>query len=394
MSVGAPQTHRSPVVNIDNGASAWKDGVTPNDRPGPMNSNIAPLRTLGPIPGRTCLRAKMYPNGECAVWKQKTYKPRAVKREVVPRFTPSILTLWAECGSPLSWVDDEAAALGLSPLPNFDSSLSEGSVADEGVPGVVKLYGSRGITSHGRRMVRNAAYLIEHEGGRSRAVFATVTVPSLPMEQMRVLHERWHKATEIYRLGLKRALRKQGLSGESVSVSEIQEKRYQRTGVPVLHIHTVFIGKTASGQWAITPEDHDRIWLAALNVAIGVELNDISVACNLQRVKKSTEGYIGKYMTKGSKVVGELVRKGFAGWIPQQWWSCSRSLRARIDRKTRCVHDLANWLNDAADFEGTDVWLWHKDVVLEMMDGYKVTIARYGRLSIRQTAEIHAYYEN
>lgn len=336
----------------------------------------------------------MYPNGECAVYKPRTFKPQPIKRYTRTERTELQMARLRLSLTDISLEGALALLLGLSPLPIFDSDSVEVAGTPEVAGHRVTRQGLNGITSHGTRMVRNAAHLIEREGGRSGAVFATATVPELPLEQMAILHERWHKATEIYRLNLKRMLQKKGLSGESVSVFEIQEKRYKRTGVPVLHIHTVFRGKTRSGQWAITPEDHDRIWVAALNAAIGTNLVDVRAACNLQRVKQSTEGYIGKYMTKGTKVVAELVSKGFTRWIPKHWWACSRPLRARIDAETRCPHELADWLNDSADIEGSEVWLWHRDIVLEMSDGHKITIARYGRLSIRQTAQIHAYCDS
>jgi hypothetical protein len=288
--------------------------------------------------------------------------------------------------------------LGLSILRNFDNthkplSDSVGSDPDTLVNGEVgrRRYGAHGITRYGARIVRNAAHLIEREGGRARTVFATATAPNLPIEQMARLHERWHKAVELYRLGLRRMLQAEGLSGESVTVSEIQEKRYERTGIPVLHIHTVFINKDARGRWVITPEDHDRLWLNAVTATIGIDHLDVSASCSLERVKHSTEGYIGKYMSKGAKVVESMVQAGFDGWLPKQWWNCSRALRARIDQKTRAPHALAGWLYDAADRKGADIWLWHRDVEIEFDGLQTIVIARYGRLTARTMHQLEAF---
>mgnify|MGYP000514497478 CR=1 FL=1 len=356
-----------------------------------MVSILTPKHAGGPIGGHNGLRARLYPNGECVI-----YKPRAFKME--PMAQPHEYDeagLYCACMRAYGGLGILALcvpeALGLSPLRNFDKSLKPRTRADEGVSGIVKRYGTHGITSSGARIVRNAAYLIEREGGKHRAVFATCTVPSLPMEGMRVLHENWHKVIDMYRLRMKRILADKNLSGELITVSEVQEKRYERTGIPVLHIHSLFIGKTRSGKWAISTKDHDRIWRAVLSSVIGHGEFDSAACCNLQRVKKSAEGYIGKYMTKGSKCVRKMSADGFTGWLPKQWWSCSRSLRARVDAQTRSVDSMADWLNDMADIEGSNVWLWHRDVSIDMRDGHKITIARCGRLSISQNAQIQEY---
>lgn len=286
------------------------------------------------------------------------------------------------------------APLGLSPLRNFDKALSANNDGDSVADKPVIRYGKNGITTLGARRVRNAAFLLERDYGRSRCVFATCTVPSLPIEQMRCLHEGWHKVVDAYRRKLTRLLKENGLSCESVTVVEVQEKRYQRTGIPVLHIHTVFCGKDRSGKWILSPEAHDEMWRTSLAVVVGDAIPEVSSACNLQRVKKSAEGYLGKYMTKGSKLIRALVRDGFEGWLPKQWFACSRSLTRRINDETRDIGEFAEWLNDVAEEEGRDIWLWHRNIRIELPSGDKITIARYGKLSIRQIAEIHAYYSD
>lgn len=363
---------------------------------------MIPQKTSGsPIGGRTEYECKVYPNGEAVVWRPRRVKiamPKPKRSDFEKGRHQALVSLYFQCPEVLR---AGGVLLGLSLLPNFDRLLEPVPQAASGgdtkplVDGDVLLSkGRNGITSFGARMVRNGAHLIERSGGRHRTVFSTCTVPDLPIEQMSVIHQNWNKVVEIYRLGLRRALEAKGLSGESVTVSEVQEKRYERTGIPVLHIHSVFIGKTASGQWAITTEHHDRLWRSALQVASGVEIEAISAACNLQRVKKSAEGYIGKYMTKGAKSVSAMVERGFSGWVPKQWWNMSRSLRRRIDVETRTPHDLACWLYEAAEEEGSKVWDYHRDVLLEMDCGRTLIVARYGRLSIRTMAQVQEYYSS
>lgn len=301
------------------------------------------------------------------------------------------LHLWIECPQVLV---ANGNPLGLSPLPISDRVSPNVREADEQLLKPRSRKGLRGITPFGQRVVRNAAYLIERKGGRFRCVFATATIPNLPIEDMQVLHQNFGHVLELYRLNLRRRLQANGLSGESVSAVEIQEKRYERTGLPVLHVHTVFVGKTVSGKWAISPEAHDDAWSRALSCVLAGPIPKLTSACNLQRVRRSSEGYLGKYMSKGSKVIANVMNDGFIEWVPKHWWACSRSLRREIDRETRNVSDVADWLNDVADIEGADVWLWHRDVLLEMDDGRSISIARYGRLNQRESAKLHQYFKN
>ena len=351
-------------------------------------------RTYGPIGGHNGLEGRLYPNGEVVLWKPKTVKmePLAKPYEYDPwALGPFLLALWGH-------IPPEAlaqlAALGLSPHTNSDKLIQKGRKAGQYPPPAKIRYGTKGITSYGARRVRNACHLIEQAGPKKCAVFSTCTVPAMPLEEMRTLHERWNVVVETYRRKLRRALNDKGLSGDSVTVSEIQGKRYERSGVPVLHIHTVFRGRTGTGKPAITREVHDRMWYDALSAALKGPVPNTSHACNLQWVKKSAEAYLGKYMTKGVKVVKKLVAGGFSGWLPKQWWSISAGLGKRIDDETRGVREFAEWLNDVAEMEGSDVWLWHRDVQIEMFDGAKITMARYGKLGIRYVAQIQAYYRS
>lgn len=359
-----------------------------------MSSNISHLRTLGPIPGRSSLRAKLYPNGEVAIWKAKTYTPRPVSEYDKTDRGFALIDLWSACGNPLGWILNPGERLGLSPLRNSDKaeSLDDDEVADAARR--VKAYGRHGITRFGARRVRCAAHILEKALPKMCTVFATVTVPSLPVEHLAVLHENWNKVVETYRRKLTRWLKNDGLSGESVTVSEVQSKRYERTGLPVLHLHTVFGGRKPSGRPSLTVEAHDQMWAETLSVVIGEPVTQVGSACNLQWIRKSAEGYIGKYMTKGTKAVSHLCDSGFGGWIPKQWWSISRGLSLRIDNETRDVSELAEWLSSIADEEGSDCWLWHRDIQIEMASGDKITVARYGKLSKRQTAEVQMYYSS
>lgn len=347
----------------------------------------------GPLAGASGLQAKLWPNGEVVVFKPRAKGRKRLKEFFEEGYTGGYESLYRVALLQLGILPPKADGMGLSPQKNFDKLLNEGSLPHEGEPRTVSRYGRNGITAYGARRVRNCCHELQSRAPKQCVAFATCTVPELPIEMMARLHESWNVVVDAYRRKLRRKLRDDGLSGDSVTVSEIQSKRYQRTGIPVLHLHTVFVGRRPGEKWAISTKDHDEMWRSSLSIVLGEVVSKLDSACNIQAVKKSAEGYLGKYMSKGTSTVRNLCKEGFEGWLPKQWWSATRSLCKAVDNKTRFVPEFAEWLNHIADVEGADVWTWHKDVVVEMSDGQAITMARYGRIKISHVAEIFAFYE-
>ena len=292
-------------------------------------------------------------------------------------------------GAAVAWVH----AMGSSQVTNSDKESDLDLELKARYGKKASRYGLRGITRYGARRVRCGCHLLQRSHERWRLTFATCTVPDLPFKKMQLVHEKWNIIVETYRRKIRRALRDNNLSGEIVTVSEIQEKRYERTGVPVLHLHSVFCGKSRGGNWAISREVHDDFWKDSLCSVLGDHSIDVSYACKLETVRKSAERYLGKYLSKGSEVVQSLAKQGFSGWVPKQWWNMSRDLADRIDQETRDVSVFAEWLNSACDEEGRDLVMWHRDIYLDYDDGSKVRIARFGRLSPKLTTDIQQNYD-
>lgn len=330
----------------------------------------------------------LYPNGECVVYRPRRFNPSSPVRPHRYDSAGLFACYMRAYGSLAPAAAAGLLLLGLSPLPIFDTSPYEDDYASEMTPEARAPKGLKGMTSYGARMVRNAAYLLERDGHRWRCIFATVTVPDLPVDELGLIHEGWHDVVERYRLGLRRTLRSAGLSGDSVTVSEIQEKRHERTGLPVLHLHTLFVGVDAAGKFALTTEAHDQIWLNALRTKVPLLMGEVRSACNLQRVHTSAAGYLGKYMTKGAKAVEAVKASGLESWLPKHWWNATRSLVSKVKAEVRSIGQFADWLYDVAESDGQKVWDWFRDVQIELRSGQSVTMARYGRLSISQTAQI------
>ena len=248
--------------------------------------------------------------------------------------------------------------------------------------------GLKGITRRGARTVRCAAHLLQKTYGRGRLTFATVTLPGVPMKQLRLIHEKWGKVVEIYRLSLRRLLQDKGLRGEIVSVSEIQPQRHKKSGIPVLHLHSIFVGRLPYGAWAVSTEEHDEIWRRAVLTVVPECLCRFRSAANLQEVETSASAYLGKYMTKGGAAVNDAVKNGFREWLPRQWWNCTRSLLEWVKAETVEGTETSGVLLDAARANDKSVWEFYGEVGIDIGWSQHYWLASYGRLTAKAAQEL------
>lgn len=333
-------------------------------------------------------KARIYPNGEAVVWRPKRSSAKELVTDREHELTYSDYLEWGsrECPDVLNAV---GVPLGLS-LLSFSDNPELAPLNDalyppaSGISSAKKMpprYGAKGIGRGAARTVRNACFLLERRRGVGHCVFATVTLPDLPESQLALIHENWYQVVELYRLALKRELIRFGLTGESVSVMEVQEKRYERTGLPVLHIHTVFCGRTSSGQWALSTERHDEIWRNAIRAILpDLESSAFLSSCNLQPVKKSAGAYLSKYMSKGTRVVRWIVECGYSSWLPRRWWAISKNLRQEIASKTVDADDISDCLFEDAYGSCSEFWKWAKPVYIEIAPDELVVVAIYGKV--------------
>lgn len=366
-----------------------------------------------PVGSKYFRALRLYPNGECVVFRQKIKKAPSIERG---ELSEKALYAWA-CWQ-LYCENREALCaasffMGLSLVRNFDKLtktpctnspqndydreqdslwwFGDGLEQVSPTPSLPRRNGLKGIPRRAARIVRNAAYLLQKEAGRQNLTFATVTVPSMPLEQMRILHENWNKAVELYRLGIARALKHKGLSGETVGVSEVQEERCDKTGLPILHLHTVFQGRKRFGHWAISTNQHDRIWRNAIEAVVPKAPVSFKSAANLQCVNSSACNYLGKYISKGAPCVQKVVDMGLAEWLPRQWWNCTRSLRHRVDVETIRADRFAEFCLESAKRDDKVCWEFHRNITIEIGEMQQYWVATCGRLTAEWRAVISAY---
>jgi len=196
-------------------------------------------------------------------------------------------------------------------------------------------------TTYSKRMVRNCIAKLERDCGRQNLAFATYTLPDLPADQLESLSAKSGVIANRLCQEIKRNQERAGITSEIVWIVEIQWKRFERTGIPVIHFHIVFQSrKSRYHPYAISKELNTKIWNRIISNALGYEI-EMPSAANIQQVKKSAENYMSKYMSKGSKVAQELVDEKLVSLLPKNWWGATLSLRRWVKDHTKLLADSA-----------------------------------------------------
>jgi len=216
---------------------------------------------------------------------------------------------------------------GHGPLPLGLSSIPK-SVTPR------KIRGSGGITPEGRQRVKDAATLLEEAAPKGTMVLWTVTVPP-GLE--RATAKIWARITDNLRNQIRKDLRKAGLPGDIVFVSEYQEERERKYGIPVLHLHFMFQGAHHSGRWKYSCEHYRERWEQCIRNACGNSADDVTwvASSRIEKVRKSCSSYIGKYLSKGVSIGDGGGDDRGNPTHPRAWYGIGKDLRKRVMSRIR-----------------------------------------------------------
>jgi hypothetical protein len=241
-------------------------------------------------------------------------------------------------------------------------------------------------------MVRNGCCLLERDCGRENLSFLTLTVPALPEVEMQLLHSEWSKVLIAVRQKLTLRLTNANIPDPRiVVVSEIQEKRYETTGYPILHLHCLFRGRNAYSAWALNKSEIQQLWETTISNIVGYHVC-CSNATRIEPVRKSAENYMGKYMSKGVAAVRAIVEAGYTDWLPRQWWGMTRTLSRQIRSLIRITHKSATTLWHALLDGIPGICQWFRPVHIEAATGEKYLVAFYGKLTTEMNNSIESEY--
>ena len=244
----------------------------------------------------------------------------------------------------------ELSRLGLSSLSNsrIGSETDFEALKDSQKTKTKKIYGQNGITSFGRLRVKDAATIMQQEYGRRSLAFATVTLPSMPDEKLQVICEQWGNFANRLVEEVKRELVRNGAPPDIVHCTEIQESRYKKYGTVAPHLHLLWYAYAKDSAPAPgKPADKFAIsadWLRKLTQRIiyrvtGETEVSTSAAVDIQRVKKNAAAYLGKYMSKGGKIVEQIKKDGKGHLLPRQWWGITKELRIKVVKSIKTVEN-------------------------------------------------------
>lgn len=314
---------------------------------------------------------KLWPNGEFGLGFQKRVDMRQKIHKTHSAFdnpkNPDRLAYACRMALSQQWCDETGNSipqLGLSPRIKSHKRAKRGS---------------KGISSFGRKMVRNGAYLLQRRYGRSRLSFLTLTLPSVSVDESLRVSACWSEIVRKYLQALGRLLKSRLLPGEIVGCTEIQESRTARDGVLGLHLHLIFCGRKVGKGWEVSYLEVRKLWKREIERVLGRELDCSSVE-NLERVKHDAEQYLGKYMSKGLKSIESLVEMGFGEVLPSAWWSMTSTLKRSVKGSVqRLDGDRANLFVRLVE-NGAEVFLYKKPVEISLGDGQAIKVGYFGKL--------------
>jgi len=255
--------------------------------------------------------------------------------------------------------------LGLSQVPNSHKKVKRGL---------------KGISSYGAKVVRCAAQHLETRHTKECLSFTTVTVPDCTADTLRLVAAGWAECVRQFVQSLRRDLRAQGLSGEVLTVTEVQSKRYASSGLPVLHLHLLFQGRIhRRAAWAISTERFDELWARRLRPYFP-NRRTFPASCNMKSVEKSAAGYMGKYMSKGRGAIAPLVEAGCADYLPSAWWNCTLTLRHTVLKMRIKLQSVAELLELLCCNGSPELFAWLRPIEIDVGNGTKIRIGWAGRI--------------
>lgn len=301
------------------------------------------------------ISARIYPNGEFGVG----FLPREKKRAEDKRYDKGEIN---GCTTELVLVPDVVIS------PDGDKVIYTRRYEERVTPKLgigaelsqeKKKYGLKGITGHGRKMLRNAGYLIDQATkGKYGALpqMGTLTIPSLEPDAMRVIATNWAYIQKRFFEKCKRRYAKLGLRFDYASCTEIQPGRWVERGEIGLHIHFLFVSYRLGGnQWSLPDQWVRDQWKSTLESVLGK--GSISGNLNYRRetIRTSSAAYLAKYASKGTEFIREVAERNGTDVLPSQWWSVSSALRrcikASILSSTGLVADALLYLCKKGDTE-------------------------------------------
>jgi hypothetical protein len=283
--------------------------------------------------------------------------------------------LWFQSATEELSIDPDAVDyLGLSKVANLNTATE----APENLRKIVRR-GENGITRRGRNLVRSSCALLERAYGNNCLSFLTLTIPG-SASATEAVAERWASVVNRLKVSLRRLLAERGLPDFLVGVVEIQTERFLATGGMPLHLHIVLVGRKSRYEgWRISPGEFRSVWERALkpcNIDPGAVGFRASV--DVQAVRVSAAGYLGKYLSKGSLAVQQVreVNEGLVELLPSSWYLITEKMREICLQHVAYGRDHGEAIAAILESKLCDRLVsWHRAVDILGHDGTRIATA-------------------
>lgn len=244
-----------------------------------------------------------------------------------------------------------------------------------------KKRGWGGISRHGRNMVSSAAVILERNYDKRLLSFGTVTLPHAESAALLDLSREWSGVLKQFAKNLSRSLLRRGLPVTLFGVTEIQTKRFERTGIPALHFHFCFVGRMSKrSAWLVDHNEVRRIWIQCIKKYFP-EDTCYAKTENVQGIQKSIGAYLGKYMSKGAAQIQEILDKGLEDWLPSSWWMMNFDLRREVLSNVIGGEQAGNFLQWICNNVIAGWIRWFQPVFVKRSDGSQYAVGYAGTLT-------------
>jgi len=196
--------------------------------------------------------------------------------------------------------------------------------------------GQGGITSYGKRMVKNCCYLLERDHGKNCLSFLTATLPAFATDaELKLICSIWSELTRQFVQELRRMVQRGGYCDDMVYITEIQEDRYSNRGEIAPHLHLVMVGKKRwyDKGYAIDKLEVRSLWERLLSNFLNRPVT-CQAATRVERPKKSLQGELGSYLSKGCKMIKQIITDGNGDRLPSSYWGASQNLKKQVKSET------------------------------------------------------------
>lgn len=239
--------------------------------------------------------------------------------------------------------------------------------------------GSRGLTTHGKRYVREACFLLERKYGVKRLGFYTLTIPNCTVVDLYETAICWTEIQKYFFKLLRNKLYASGIKEfDYVGVTENQTKRSVAQAAPCFHLHFIMpCYHPGSTRFLVSSNTIRRLWKQALtNYVPSLRGLNFQASADTAVLRKSASGYISKYFSKGSDVLSIDDAA-----LPNSWYYSSRELKAAYKRslvristeKCRTIIDLIT--------DSSFVLVWGFVCTPDIFSGKDCIRGYYGKLT-------------